>query len=240
VRALIRQIADHENLCTWHTNGERCGQPAVIGSLRTALCWDHMTRLTENAEPNAADLDEPEASSGPLHHHTSHPRIVIPFAENGLADEVRELGESLDAKFVLTPRNDTEAYFRLMARLWSEGEAFMIIEADVLPTVETVHEMWNCPEEWCHGYWEEGGIKHSQWLGCARFSDSLLRRAPDIMEKTVGEWARHWAQQDLALDLALRAIRDGRGPHLHHPAVTHLHHEMEQRRAAAGLPADTK
>ena len=166
-------------------------------------------------------------------------KLIVPFVEDGLAEEVRDLGNSLDAEFVLTPRADTTSYCALMSRLWSEGEGFIVVEQDVLPTVEILHEMWTCPEEWCHGYWIDppSDIPHWQWLGCAHFSASLLKRAPDIMGKLAEQRQTHWNQQDISLCLALQATRDGRGPHLHNPPVTHLHREMEERRkksAASG------
>lgn len=168
-------------------------------------------------------------------------KLIVPYAEDGLADEVRELGESLGAQFVLTPRAHTTSYSALMCRLWSEGEAFIVCEQDVLPTVAMLEEMWTCTDdEWCHGYWVDPNWigspppRHSQWLGLARFSESLLQRVSNRMVGLTGH--AHWNQQDIDLWYLLKSIRDDRGPHLHHPAVTHLHGTLEERRGAAGLP----
>src|ERR1700682_284584 len=164
-------------------------------------------------------------------------KLIVPYVEAGLAEEVRELGESLGARFFLTPRQDVTSYSRLMAELWAAGEGFLVVEQDVLPTVAMLEEMWTCPEEWCSGWWPWrsddpplGEFKCSQWLGCSKFSASLLRRAPGAMSLA----PCHHAKLDIGLWYALRGILNVPTAHVHDPAVTHLHREMEARR---GTPA---
>ena len=106
-------------------------------------------------------------------------KLVIPYVEGQLAPETRQLGEHLSAEFVdLT--GDEFGYWRLFKRLWAEGQSFINVEQDILPTVERLEGIWACPEEWCvcsYPYTMPGSrsLSYISGLGCVKFSGHLLR-----------------------------------------------------------------
>jgi len=117
-----------------------------------------------------------------------------------------------------------DAYWRLLARLWTGDMTLVVIENDMLPTPAQVQGLLACHEPWCaHPYQLPGGVMPA--LGLAKFSRDLQRACPDLL-RAVGEMTgdgvppRHWVHLDVRVDRALR----GRGVELHlHPgSVRHL------------------
>lgn len=157
-------------------------------------------------------------------------KLVIAFVANKLRPDVRALGESVGAEFADVSGSDM-AYGELIAKLWQQGESFLLLEHDVLPTAALLEEMWDCESEWCAGFaWRYSGavypgetrpfkpIREKEFaLFLNKFSADLLRRTPAV----VGAVRVRWTQVDLAILGTLRMY--GAQPHLHEPAVQHLH-----------------
>jgi len=161
-------------------------------------------------------------------------KVVIPFVPNKLRPEVRAVGEQVSAEFVDVSHCEF-AYFCLIAKLWAagagEGESFILLEHDVLPTVALLEEMWDCPHEWCHAYsWRytsplypgETRPAHptrqrETALFCHKISASLLRQMGTAMPRGPIRWQ--------SLDFFLLGwLAQVARPHLHGP-VTHLHQQ---------------
>jgi hypothetical protein len=119
------------------------------------------------------------------------------------------------------------AYHDLLAGLWADGETFVLIEHDMIPTREAVTGLEACREWWCANPYP---VNHQQGetivgLGFVRFRAELLAAAADAVI-AAGRWrgpypACHWA----AVDARLARVLDRRGYQVHrHPAVVgHLH-----------------
>jgi hypothetical protein len=119
------------------------------------------------------------------------------------------------------------AYADLIDRLWADGEAFLLIEHDMLPTLEAVERMISCPRRWCACPYP---VNHQPGesivgFGFTRFAAELLTAEPDAAE-AAGRWsragvpARHWSNHDSRLARVLT----GRGYDIHrHAWIGHLH-----------------
>lgn len=85
------------------------------------------------------------------------PNIVVPFANDasdpgvhkamrlnlelqGLRPRYERMNGALDAEY---------AYDRLIRRLWSEGQPFVLVEHDILPWPGAVQQLWECDRPWC-------------------------------------------------------------------------------------------
>jgi hypothetical protein len=196
--------------------------------------------LDTDARPGAV---EPEQDYFPRDGYVAwrHPRLVIPFVKDGLADETRAYGEARDAVFVdLTARE--HGYFDLFARLWSERHSFVILEQDIVPADGVWEEMIRCPEPWCAGLQKLHEHAPEVWsLGFMRFRSELLGRhfaqvhtgtyEPDgakLLAQVLGE-NKSWRRLDLGLYDVLRMVGLTE-PHLHGPSGRHLSIEMNARR----------
>jgi len=133
--------------------------------------------------------------------------IVVPYTR--LLDETREAVP--EARFVEV--EPEQGYRELLAELWRRGEAFTLVEHDVVPTRAQLAELGACPEPWCHyGYFP------GHWIpvfGCCRFSAELIAG-------TAGAWGDpswHWGQLDARF--AQHARARGWTPHWHSPHVRH-------------------
>ena len=161
-------------------------------------------------------------------------RIVIPYVRGGLKPETRAWGEQNGAELHdLT--NDDEAYFGLVARLWRDGQAFMVVEQDVVPPEGAPEDLATCPEPWCgHPYpYIPCSLGYSMMvlgeLGCTRFTEALLSEIPAAMVDAAAvrlpppftsDGGRHW----LRLAPRLRVALEGHGVHFHAhpPAAEHV------------------
>lgn len=109
-------------------------------------------------------------------------KIYIAHVADGLAPEVRELGESLGAVFV-DVTGDRFGYHRLFRGAWERGESFINLEQDILPTVAQLDEMWQCESDWCSLEYPFPNVFEPDQpptlmtsFGCVKFGGRLLRR----------------------------------------------------------------
>jgi hypothetical protein len=181
----------------------------------------------------AAPLPGTNVEVGPM-------RVVIPFVRGKLRDETWAVGASLNATFVdLT--DDDQGYFKLLTRLWSQGEGFVQLEENVVPIPALVQELWDCPHEWCAGFfWAWDGAvmdgesrpqrprryRVSNTMALSKFGGSLLRRAPGVMRDAVARSndRQHFNQLDLILvheGGVLQGHPYNATPHVHAQPVDH-------------------
>jgi hypothetical protein len=162
-------------------------------------------------------------------------RVVCPYTPAGLRDETRAalagLGRPVD--MVDVSGADT-AYADLVEGLWAAGADFLLVEHDMIPTVEAVERMERCGQWWCACPY---AVNHQAGeeiigFGFTRFRAQLLTAEPDAAlaaGRWQGQWPpRHWACIDSRLARVLTARVDpstGHGwlPHRHRPGVGHLH-----------------
>lgn len=151
-------------------------------------------------------------------------RIVCPRAGDGPAPETRAALDASGYPWIDAEVAGDTGYTMLLAALWRDGEAFTIVEHDIIPHPGAPAELEACPEPWCaFGYRYQHGTHAG--LGCARFSARLLAAVPDAVEQTLAESdevhpAGHWCNLDDRLCRVL--ARYGFASHRHSPEVGHL------------------
>lgn len=159
-------------------------------------------------------------------------KVAVPFTVGGLRDAARDavlrLKEAHPVVFHDVTGSDT-AYAELLVRLWQEGEAFAIVEHDVVVRPDVLQAFDACPEPYC-AFPYELGLYVAPALGCTRFRAELLERIPDAAERaarTPSVWGApgHWRQLDVALLGWVLRDEEGLQPHVHVPPVEHLHAE---------------
>ncbi len=201
-------------------------RPKADGTVIAATPLTASSTIRPEAHPTETGATESPATQQLTNHQVN---LVIPFVTNKLRPEVRELGELLDAEFAdLT--GDDQGYFKVVAKLWTKGESFLLLEHDVLATPALLQEMWDCPHEWCHAFaWRYSGpvmpgesrpqhpIRQRETaLFCHKVSGSLLQRMGAIPRGPV-----RWTQVDFLL---LGWLAQNALAHLHGP-VLHLHQQ---------------
>ena len=93
-----------------------------------------------------------------------------------------------------------DAYWRLLASLWSRGGDFLVVEHDVVPTVEALRDLVDCPKRWCaQPYPYVGGVQHG--LACTKFTAAAIKAVPDLWTVVAGmsdhlHGPKHWCRLD--------------------------------------------
>lgn len=161
--------------------------------------------------------------------------IVCPFTPDKLRPETAAALDLIDTagwpvQRVDVSRSDT-AYAELIEQLWTDGDSFLMIEHDMVPTVAMVEQMAACPCPWAAQIYEIENHREVDGLGCTvglgmtRFAWHLLTAEPDAAtaaaEVVDGLPVRSWR----GVDRRLVAVLDGRHytAHVHRPYVPHLH-----------------
>jgi hypothetical protein len=147
-------------------------------------------------------------------------RLVIAYTPGMLRPAVKQLGEDVGAEFIDVSGSDL-AYGELVADLWQQGDSFLLLEHDVLPTAALLEEMWNCGSEWCAGFaWGYAEFRHLRparfrvtALMLNKFGADLLRQTPAVPSAVRVRWTQ--------VDLALLGVLAQHAPCLHGP-MTHL------------------
>lgn len=76
-------------------------------------------------------------------------------------------------------------YGEHLARLWKEGEGFILFEWDVVPRPGVVARLMSCRKQWCAWPYDDPRPGHDEpglSLGCMKFGTRLLRKYPDLPE----------------------------------------------------------
>lgn len=145
------------------------------------------------------------------------PRAIVPHAGPPLDVQRHVLASvNVEPEYVDVSGDDHD-YWRLIRRLWSAGDPFMLLEHDVLPWPGALHLAWRCPEPWCVYPYLIGGAYSTVGHGCVKYGAAVMEAAPDAVA-TVGR--RHWSTLDSHTIHAVRTA--GFRPHVHQPPVLHL------------------
>jgi hypothetical protein len=123
-----------------------------------------------------------------------------------------------------------DAYFGLLAELWSEQQPFIIVEHDVVVNVRAMVSLELCANEWCGcPYRYLGGTIVG--LGCTKFAAALMHEIPDLFDLVAHleddtHPPRHWCRLDAWVQRAMADLHsdDPTVPIrcIEHPEVDHL------------------
>lgn len=121
-------------------------------------------------------------------------------------------------------RGDQSRYHGALEAAWRVGGDLAVVEHDIVPWPGALAELEACWRSWC-AFPYELSVGYGSWLGCARFSASLLDAVPDAPAavdrlRDDGTPRRYWARLDTRLAQVLEA--NGHRQHQHWPAVGHL------------------
>lgn len=156
------------------------------------------------------------------------PRVIFPWTRERVQWEALE---SLYKQYpgvlgVQLADDDPGAYATLFMLLWGLGETIVLNEHDVVAPNSAIRRMLRCPHEWCTFPEPYDGATHDDSFGLVKFAGELVARWPDVGEYAAYPLGRHrsiasW--QAIAAHVAYRLRQHGVEPHVHSPAVRHLH-----------------
>ena len=110
------------------------------------------------------------------------------------------------------------AYPEMIARLFSEGNAFLNVEHDVVPDKACLRAMVRCHEPFCAAPYE-WTTNVGPALGCTKFSGDFLADFPTAAAEALGGSFR---QFDYVLMRTVLAGKYRQRPHVHLPPAEHL------------------
>lgn len=156
--------------------------------------------------------------------------IVCPFVPGMLREETVAALDPYGwlVEWVELDPADDGAYTALIEALWSRRRTVVIVEQDVAPTPGMIERLVACGCAWCHHHYTDDTYGPGAFLGLAKFTGALMAATPAVgltalrTDRRYTELA-HWRTMDSVLARYLTTW--GARPHLHQPAVRHLHHE---------------
>lgn len=165
----------------------------------------------------------------------SDPRVIVPYVGKPPNIQRNILAAMHIEPEYIDVSGDNWNYWRLLSRLWSEGEQFMILEHDMLPWPGAIHLAWQCEEPWCVYPYLIGGRYSTVGHGCVKYGVEILEGAPNAV-KNVGR--KHWSTLDSHTIHAVR--KAGFKPHVHQPPIIHLNakHSLDMERPPTHVRRD--
>ena len=126
--------------------------------------------------------------------------------------------------------SSNEEYFNVLAKYWSLGESFIVIEHDVEIRKETIPKLTRCSRSWCAFSYAMGASGYQTALGCTKFSTALLQKYPNAMKQAGDKhdpWSapRDWRRLDRRIFEVL--VELGETEHRHDPPLKH--HNLEKK-----------
>lgn len=111
-----------------------------------------------------------------------------------------------------------DAYGRMIADLWREGEGFILFEHDIVPWAGAVMQLAACPEAWCtHAYPGTQALFMS--IGVTKISSGAIAAHPQLYAAWEGQF---WGAVDAHMIPALHSCY---ALHGHWPPFRHTRFE---------------
>ena len=136
--------------------------------------------------------------------------------------------------FVEIPTDDVFAYGNVIARYWSEGKDFAVVEPDIVVRADVIDAFRTCPEGYCafpYPWLTDIGPA----LGCTRFRHSFIAKYPTAVEEVIRQNIA-WNQFDVVFMRHILARKYGEQPHVHLPPVQHLNERKQLMEGASTTP----
>jgi hypothetical protein len=95
-------------------------------------------------------------------------RIFLPFSELRAQTFMAVPGA------ILVPTIGDYGYSKYLNERWEEGQTFINVEHDIVPTKEILESIWNCPEPLCVTAYE-GDPPQVSYLACVKISDNFIK-----------------------------------------------------------------
>src|SRR5674476_221247 len=151
-------------------------------------------------------------------------RVVVPYTN--LRPETVAALEATNTAYDAIKMDDDQAYWRLLADLWTKGETFILVEQDIIINPGTIASLDTCPSSWCAFGYGYCGLENYYGLGCVKFGGDLMAAVPDLMDQVAlmhdeGHPPKHWCRLDAWMSVVFAASGQTRCAHV--PPVGHLH-----------------
>ena len=150
--------------------------------------------------------------------------VMCCYANNGLGGHVG-LQDATKAVvlaaggYLVDVAGDPEGYWKALNNAWDMGHGFINVEQDIVPTLEQLRELAECPADWCSFPTTIMGTLANE-LGCVKFSEALTLRYHGGLQGVGRTW---WG---LDSGIYHRLAGWGVRRHVHPGSVKHLnpHH----------------
>jgi len=126
-------------------------------------------------------------------------KVVVPRI-NGAAGPVEFALQEQEVEYEWRSLDTNDAYGRMLADLWREGEGFIMLEHDIIPPPGALIRLAMCSEPWCtHAY---PGPQLFMSIGVTKITADAIRRAPHLYQAWEGQF---WGAVDAHMIPALHA-----------------------------------
>lgn len=149
--------------------------------------------------------------------------VAVPFTSLRQETVVALNGEAVR----YAPMQSDLSYWELLRDLWADGRSFIIVEHDIVVNETTLDELRVCQHDWCAMPFPYRGNTHAYSLACAKFSNALIARNPDLLE-LVGQMSDakhppgHWCRLDAWIYSELMSRGEIRHEHSRAMPVGHI------------------
>lgn len=155
-------------------------------------------------------------------------RVVVPFVRSMLQPETEAaLGQTgRPVEWVSVHPDHQGRYAQLVEDLWKDGEAFCLVEQDVVPTPAMLDGLEACDGPWCSHCYDDPDYHRAPMLGLARFSAGLTADRPEVgvsALRTDRTRSHHVPWRSLNEALSRHLVAHHVPWHRHLPDVAHLH-----------------
>jgi hypothetical protein len=212
--------------------------PGVCGvRLEAPYLIEHLPWLNaEYTEEEHAYYNRPDMVTWARTHSASSEvaaKVLVPFTALR-AETIVALGNSNIAyELVARPITDDAGYFHALDEAWTptpehEVEPFIVVEHDIVVRPDTLHELLDCPEDWCAMPYPYLDKPEAWGMGCVKFTDRLICRNPWLFREIETQGDRdhppgHWCRMDSRIWTYLTNRGEQRHDHPG-PALGHVGH----------------
>ncbi len=155
-------------------------------------------------------------------------RVVVPYVPGMLRDATYDAVMRLPwpAELFRLSLVDEYAYGRAFRSWWADGVTFVVVEHDMVPTVDQIQGLFDCDgQRCCHGYLIHDTVC-TTGLGLTKFNADLMAEIPSMADRAMEVGWRpqrpaKWFQVDAGIARVLDIFR--RPQHVHVGLVEHLH-----------------
>jgi hypothetical protein len=190
-------------------------------------------------DPSGAGIEPCKAKGDGFTDPPHHPRrcygtlrILVPYVRLSPMTRAALEAEGYHPIYVHTP--GPHGYIDALETMWGTGEGFIVVEQDKVPPAGALAEAWACAEDYCCFRCEmtTGGFTDFPSLSTVKFSTSLVRRAPALMQEVrhtaIGSSPPgHYSRLDMAI-YTTAMLGYMTKPHWHEQQIHHYHTEEER------------
>lgn len=107
--------------------------------------------------------------------------VIVPFVDGMLRTETMDAVAAADVGYLTQPLSTADGgdYARAFRDWWDLPMDIVIVEQDIVPTVEQIRELIEHPDEWVSAPYHVGEGRYTTGLGFCKLAFTLRARWPD-------------------------------------------------------------